>query len=988
MSLFPAYAEANKNENEKPKEDDSWLSLSSFKTVVPTVEINKPTTQTIGTGEPPLQKDNEVSRKRKKKQKHQNKEVTQEISEKRKKKQRHQNEEVILGTSTQDTEGCFEIDKSGVKKYLSVPTISRPAVAKYHTFNSRYKVRKPKKFKRYYCVNYDTADDKNGSDNEEKIMRKDLEKKVPKVEDENFTGFKQEAEMSQTTASYNRSLAEDPTNVDMWLKYTRFQDAVYQFEKTYRKGSIAKGLRVTAERKLAILDKALTHLPNNECLLRERLNVCVNVYPADELYEQLKRLVEKEQGNIIFWQGLIESRQCSMSHCNTPAVIDLYVKCLSTLHQLRRSAKLEKVVLEESILRMLYQCGLFLKQSGLFEHLWTLLRLYLELNISQDKNKFNLLSGFEEKRLLELEEIVLQSQLPLHELWLRIEKLRESCHWLPFTGDGECEDPQRVVFPTDVAELIHPIAVPENIFKLTATILTLLKIPLLPCRHTTMKNLGLDYVPWALDSIEIVLPIFLNLYPIDVTNKLFINYSQKLTVGPQYLKPLPGQEHFLMFILQIIKNCIDSLNGNEKTAISVWWFRFQRMLYVLESQGLVKMPKSLKKQMKTEIKSLLKEEANNIVLYKEYALLENDLGNVDNSVNILKTAVGMYNNRFIDSIEEVDTKSSLCSVYRTLIEFHLNPSSKLYDKQKALNFLLTLSLGKTIEGDSVDEDLLNEAALKFKHITLLVLQREFQPRITVQHFLPHFMIDWIICYGWLLYLTKGVIECGVFIEDTLKKLDEKCAENIWEKEVLYEFYAAVLFKNCLENSGAGMFKILDDVLKRGIEQYPNNIFMLSVLAKEHTINCCLGQSFWKVKSILMKTGHALPNLFLVLIANQKVMDIQENWIVTVTGERMTDDTGLKNRMLSLFQNLISTDMCTRRCGLIWRLYLQFLHENFDPITCKNAYYSAVEACPWLKALYIDAAIYIPADLPQIQDLLIEKQLRLHITPEELDIMRN
>ncbi|KRT80090.1 hypothetical protein AMK59_7777, partial [Oryctes borbonicus] len=225
------------------------------------------------------------------------------------------------------------------------------------------------------------------------------------------------------------------------------------------------------------------------------------------------------------------------------------------------------------------------------------------------------------------------------------------------------------------------------------------------------------------------------------------------------------------------------------------------------------------------------------------------------------------------------------------------------------------------------------------------------------------------------------------IEDTLNKLDEKCSENIWEKEILYEFYVAVLFKDCLENPGAGVFKILDNVLTRSIEQYPNNIFMLSVLAKEHNINCCLGQTFWKVKSMLMKTGHVLPNLFLVLIVNQKVSYIQENWIDTFTGERLADHVGLKNRMLSLFRSLTSTDMCTRRCGLIWRLYLQFLHENFDTTLCRDAYYRAVEECPWLKSLYIDAAIYIPAELPTIQDLLIEKRLRLHVTPEELDIMR-
>lgn len=43
---------------------------------------------------------------------------------------------------------------------------------------------------------------------------------------------------------------------------------------------------------------------------------------------------------------------------------------------------------------------------------------------------------------------------------------------------------------------------------------------------------------------------------------------------------------------------------------------------------------------------------------------------------------------------------------------------------------------------------------------------------------------------------------------------------------------------------------------------------------------------------------------------------------------------------------------------------------------------------FFQALYIDAAIYIPAELPQIQDLIIEKQLRLHVTPEELDVLRN
>lgn len=55
---------------------------------------------------------------------------------------------------------------------------------------------------------------------------------------------------------------------------------------------------------------------------------------------------------------------------------------------------------------MLYQCGLFLKQAGLFEQLWTLLKMYLELNLSpMDKERFSVEIYFNEKELVELEEV-------------------------------------------------------------------------------------------------------------------------------------------------------------------------------------------------------------------------------------------------------------------------------------------------------------------------------------------------------------------------------------------------------------------------------------------------------------------------------------------------------------------------------------------------------------------------------------------------------
>lgn len=915
MSLFPAYASQSQ---EKPpeaqttsQEETSWLQNSSFVIDVKGLGFVEPPKPVVVSSE----NEEEVPKKRPKKKKKKKRKVEKEVAAK---------EDDL-------------VDTKRTPEFLTVKTIARPSAPKKYRVrfyvNEASKRKFKKRFKRYFVAVENTEDAKN-DDKEEVVTKDDLNNPV-KIDSSSDVALKQEDDLSKTTAFYNRSLTENPTDVDLWLKYIDFQDSVFKFEKTFRKGSFAKGLRVTAERKLAILDRALTHNPNCERLLRERMNIAFSVYPSDELQTELKKLVEKEPGNIILWQGYIEATQCSMSHCNAPAVLKLYVKCLSTLHKLRRNATIERALLEENILRMLYQCGLFLKQCGLFEQLWTLLRLYLELNLSPiDKTKFNIASNFEEKQLLELEEVVLGSQLPIHELWLRVEKLREACHWLPVVGES-CEDPQRMVFPEDVNELIHPITMPENIFKLTATILTLLKVPLLPCRHNTMQDLRLDYVPWALDSVESLLPIFFNLYPLDLRNK-FILKDNKLAVGPQYLKIIPGQEEYLQFVLTTMKNCIDCLQGVDKKAVIVWWFRFQRLLIVLDKQDRFKLPTTIKKKIKNNFKNLLKEPThrNDLVCFVEYALLEFEMVGFETAIKILTTAASFTNNKTVWDVKDEQERADLCLLHRTIIELYLRENHK----QKALNHLLKFIVGCAA----------NEATLRFKHTTLQLLQMNLQKLEAVQHFLPNFFTDWIICNGWFIYLTTTTIECGTFIENLMEELEPKSDSNAFQREVLFEFYVTILFKHVIENPGSGFFKILDDVLQRAIAKFPNNLFFLTVLAKELSLNYCLGQPWWKLKSLLIKTGRAFPILFLVLIAEQQIAQIEDCWVDTVTGRTFSVESGFKNRILSLFRAITRADVCTRRCGLVWRLYLQFVYAHFEPKLCRDVYYTAVEECPWLK----------------------------------------
>lgn len=969
MSLFPAYSdEAQKLEN-VPIEKPSWLENSSFNAEL--TVINKPSDgKRDVTGSSGNSHDKELRPKRK-------------VSKKKKTKL-----EASVPESSQEKDEDFYVDLKGSKEFLSVNTISRPAVSKYRvkyylTRNNRIT---KKKFKRYYKRL--ERIEKKDENKEEKITKENISQAPISIRDENFTGFDQEEDLSKQTAFYNKTLTENPHDVKLWLEYVEFQDSVYQFEKSYRKGSIAKAQRVLAERKIAILEKALTHNLGSEELLRERLKVAVSAFPSDELQAQLKKLVDKEQDNIILWQGYIEATQCSMSHCNTPAVIDLYSRCLQTLHKLRRATISEKYLSEESILRMLYQCGLFLKQAGLFEQLWTLLKMYLDLNLSPtDSNRFNIGKAFDEKELLELEEVVLSSQLPHHELWLRTEKLRESCHWLPVT-DEECVDPQRIVFNEDVAELIHPITMPENIFKLVATILTLLKVPLIPCRHATMQDLGLDYVPWSLDSIECLLPVFLKLYPVNTLHDNLLKDINRYAVGPQYLKVLPGQEEYLNFILTLMENCTDSLNGLDQISVRIWWFRFQRLLIVLQKRGHFKMSDQLKKRIKSSIKNLLKKEQhrNNELYYVEYALIEKEFGNVDQCIKILQTALQMNKNQKIVTEKWEQCQVNQCYLYRSLIEciIDLDDIESDSTKGKVIKLLVNLVLQRKV--DNVTTGILMETETKFRLITDEILQGNIRTLTAVDHFLPDFLTDWIICYGWFIYFYRGLLQCGTLLETILEKFESKGNNLIYQEEVVYEFYCSILFKHCIDNPGSGTFKILDDVLFRAIETYPNNLYMLSILAKEQSMVKNLGTSWWKVEKILLKSERAITTIFSVLIFSLVKLEIENDTHDTVTGNHISLSS-FHNKILSLFKKITKQNMCARRCGLIWRLYLNFVYSYFNSTECSKVYYIAVEECPWLKALYMDAAIYIPAELAKIQDLIIEKGLRLHVTPEELEELR-
>lgn len=207
----------------------------------------------------------------------------------------------------QDPNVNFYEEKSGVKSYSKVPTLSRPACPSYALSQLRisdnsFRDEKTKS-KRYYLSS--------------SVKRLNKEAQSSEVVSLDSAGTEEE--------NLQKYLRSNPKDVIEWLKYVKIKDSQgpssYQREKA----------------KLEIAEKGLRFNPESAELLREYLGILPKVYPTDETLEIIQGLLNKDQNNYQLWNSLIYNKQASMAQCIVPDVLKLYEKCMTTLFSVIKS---------------------------------------------------------------------------------------------------------------------------------------------------------------------------------------------------------------------------------------------------------------------------------------------------------------------------------------------------------------------------------------------------------------------------------------------------------------------------------------------------------------------------------------------------------------------------------------------------------------------------------------------------------------------------
>lgn len=565
--------------------------------------------------------------------------------------------------------------------------------------------------------------------------------------------------------------------------------------------------------------------------------------------------------------------------------------------------------------------------------------------------------------LIEFEEVVLSSGLPMNEIWLRVEKLRTNFYFLPCPTGFTCSDPQRMVFNEDVCQFIYPLNGRENSLKLVFIILRLLKVPLVSYGDRFKER---EESEW--DSIEDILPVFLqrNFTNDSAFDTILWDLVKELNTGPSYFTSQIGHNLYSKAVLEMLVLLTSCFTGVEKMVLSLIWLRFERLLVVMaRREG--KLTEEGKKKSRGKFKKFLKMEdnRNEINYYVEYAGLEYDLGNGEAAVGVLESS---YNQGIGSGLSNKD-KFHICVA---LVEIHLAEARLI----EAVNVLVCLGTGSSLGEPVADgKKLIALAALRRNLDAITAIEVTVEVMEEEQFHLPDFLINSIKCMVYMETLVKGKSQAiktiselrGVFRDYLINLRHNFIRESLFELQVVVK--GLVIPKESVTLSWRDF--------EEALGEFPHNLFIIKRLVN------CKGLLWYKMKTLAMKSHSFATVIFLVASVR--------HWYSEAVQEEEAENQNLlahKYRVRSLLHEVVHKDDRLKKNAILWRLYLRILFELENSLDqCKNALFSALDECPWNKSLYLDGAVFVPQELTQIQDLIIEKQLRIYALPEELEILR-
>lgn len=472
--------------------------------------------------------------------------------------------------------------------------------------------------------------------------------------------------------------------------------------------------------------------------------------------------------------------------------------------------------------------------------MFALIKLTLELNV--DASKFQKIQPLEQEQhiLIDYEEVILASGLPMNEIWLRIEKLRQNFYFLPCPEDRQCADQQRVVFNEDIIHFVYPLPSKEYTLNLIVIILRLLKVPMPPIAlkpfFHTRSNCAADF-----DAIEDLLSIYLqpSIHAIgantDCFDTILFELIKEFSVGPTFLPTHLGHDLYLNVLLELLmlfSECRQVDSGRRNVFLQLW-LQLERVLLRVD-RFLDKTTPEKCKRLRGKVKNLLKREENRnaLQLFTEYALIEMEMGDVRRAEAVLQTALGQ-----IKQTDDDYARSEYFGAHIVYAELAMRTCRFELAISVLCNLVgsghnsedwwlqTTLETKKLLALHKLDE-LVASLVMIEKNVTILELEQCFGA--------AEYVLSVMKAFVYLVMLVRGKEQAVAKIEIWLRLFAERSnRRHTYLRETLYELLVNVISVVTIGGASVASMVIssmLYDVLSRGLGEFPDNFVLCRAAA--------------------------------------------------------------------------------------------------------------------------------------------------------------
>ncbi|XP_059817184.1 nuclear exosome regulator NRDE2 isoform X1 [Hypanus sabinus] len=845
---------------------------------------------------------------------------------------------------------------------------------------------------------------------------------------------------------YNKLLREVPSNIQTWMEFVHFQDELMQGPGPFTVAATEsekrkRSHRITLEKKLAILERAIESNPNCAELKVARLELCKESWEPSDLVNEWKKVVFLHPNNTTLWQRYLVFYQSQFSTYSTSKVNGIYGKCLSTLAAVLDGTLVSHPALpdtEEAMLAIFLQQCHFLRQTGHSEKAIALFQALIDFTFFKPESVAGLTTKaqvefFEpfwdsgEPRFGEVggrgwkawmrqqekggwvivneegedeeedddEEEIKDKSLPKWQLWMQVECARDSKHWLPWRAskakgqtEDDCEDPDRQVLFDDIGPSMFRISKPELKFQLMASFLQFLGIPAEGALPRSCLNLALDEPAlFSSGSDGKRLLDCLDLPTSGVGCVGFIAAEPRRRRAAGHCRA--GED----FIRVVFQQAMPHFSGQERSELIRSWLLYEKSKVIQNLQLGNKRLKSQGKRSKKLAKNLLKESENrnDLALWKEYAHLEWLLGNVEDSRRVFDTALTMAAAQGLTSSSLCD----LCLLYASL-ELELMGGLEGVVSCRALYVLTRFAQGNGYSpycGEVPPVNVL-KARKSYEHAYQHCLSSEIPPQGAWER--PEgaaHLVTLVACFALFQYLTVGIQAADALYRQASERLIgprsstevKLSSAGPSASERLATMHVALLRFHM--KVGVYPLRPLCETLAGALQRFPSNpdLWRFYVQVENRSHNGSRARKFFDRLTRATK-DIVLPWLFAIHAEEQRKerVDTIQRANVGIVHSTLPE-TGLVNRIGALFEHAVQSEAGVH-CVLLWRKFLHFTSQRGNGERTKGVFYRALQHCPWAKVLYLDAVRLLPEQLQEIIDLMTEKEIRIRVPLEELEIL--